>query len=58
MSEERRREKVRSAAAQAAALSEARREMKRLGYGQQERRQPTSRDVAFGWGQANWEGEH
>ena len=45
MSEERRREKVRSAVAQAAALSEARKDIKRLRYGQQERRAVTDRDI-------------
>ena len=51
MGEERRREKVRSAAAQAAALAGARREMRRWGYGQQERRlELRAQDVRLGGG--------
>lgn len=51
MSEERRREKVRSAASQTVALAEARREMQSLRYGQREHSAPTARDISLGWGQ-------
>lgn len=53
MSDEQRTEKIRSAAAQAAALAEARKEMRKWRYGQQERRAPNNKDVSF----AHREGE-
>ena len=49
MSDQQRRDKIRSAASQAAALAAARREIKRWNYGSQERRlEHTSRDFKLG----------
>lgn len=54
MSAERRQDRIRSAAAQAAALAAARKDIKRWKYGARERREPNKTDIRFGWGQTDW----
>lgn len=49
-----RKEKIRSAAAHAAALSEARKAIKHWKYGNKDRREPNKTDISFGWGQTDW----
>lgn len=54
MTDAKRQEKIRTAAAHTAALAAARKAMKQFKYGQKEHSAPTNKDISLGWGQTSW----